>query len=86
MQVRVKEIGPGLHPSETVIEVDTIQGPEQLVVDKRSLTRNVIEVGQPVGENGKYRLVELPAETSSGKWRVWVNESMMSDGELEAAE
>ena len=86
MRVKVDEVGSGMHPSEVQVQIETFEGPQVLVVDKRSLRQNSIEVGYPIAQQDKYRLIELPVETSSGVWRVWVNEKILSDEALEAAE
>ena len=74
MRIRVEKVRDGLHPSEVVVAVTTAEGREQLVVHKRSLDNGTLEIGYPIGEDkdlGQY-LVELPRETASGSWRVWV--------------
>ena len=78
MRVKVKELGKGLHPSEIVVQVETMRGPENLVIDRRSLKDGSIEVGAPLNRDGKDNwLVELPQETMSGTWRVWVNDKFL---------
>ncbi|HWN52357.1 MAG TPA: hypothetical protein VNO18_21490 [Xanthobacteraceae bacterium] len=73
MRVKVREISSGLHPSEVVIEVHTAEGPERLVVDRSSVQGNSIFVGwRAIAEKKGQLLVELPRETMSGTWRVWV--------------
>ena len=56
MRVKVREIGPGLHPSEVVVEVQTTDGSERLVVDRNSLQgRTIFAIGalsQKRGANG----------------------------------
>jgi hypothetical protein len=77
MHVKIEEIGTGQHPSEKVVKVETIEGPEQLVVDKRSIRERSLDIGFPVGQKNGHFLVELPRETFSGLWRVWVDEQMV---------
>jgi hypothetical protein len=77
MRVRIEEIGTGQHPSEKVVKVETIEGPEQLLVDKRSIRERSLDIGFPVGQKNGHLLVELPRETFSGLWRVWVDEQMV---------
>ncbi len=72
MRVTVQEIGKGLHPSEVVVEVKTSTGSERLVVDKRAIRESSVAVGSPIGEHKDSFLVELPRETMTGVWRVWV--------------
>ena len=76
MRVKVEEVGDGLHPSEVVVSVRTTEGAERLVVDRRSVADNQsLEVGYPIDNYEKLFLVELPRETTTGTWRVWVHES-----------
>jgi hypothetical protein len=73
MRLKVENIGQGLHPSETVVSVQTRTGPEEVVVDPRSLRNDSLNVGWPVGREGNFLLVELPRPTSRGYKRVWVS-------------
>lgn len=72
MRVKVKEVGKGLHPSEVVIAIETTEGPERLVVDRRSVKNGTLDVGYPIERRDDTFLVELPRETTTGSWRVWV--------------
>ena len=62
--------GPG--PSEVVIEIVVHGGTEELMVQSGSLKGAAVEVGSVLGLRDGFSLVELPRETSTGKWRVWV--------------
>jgi hypothetical protein len=73
MKVKVKEIGQGLHPSEVVVAIATNDGEQNLVIDRRSLQNNFINIGYPIIQREHDYLIELPRETSTGSWRVWVN-------------
>lgn len=76
MRVKVEEVGNGLHPSEVVVSVRTTDGSERLVVDRRSLSSDhSLEVGYPIDNRDGLFLVELPRETTTGSWRVWVPEA-----------
>jgi hypothetical protein len=72
VKLTIKRVGDGLHSSEVVIEVRTVGGSEQLVVDSSHLNGNELKVGWPVGSKADQFLVELPNETFRGQWRVWV--------------
>ncbi len=73
MRVRVLDVEDWLHPDEVVATVDTEDGAEQVVLSRSSIERDSILVGYPVGQrNGSSLLVELPRETLTGAWRVWV--------------
>jgi len=63
--------GPG--PSEAVVAVRTTDGKhEELIVDRSAVTDNTIKVGR-VHQEGQSVLVELPRESATGNWRIWVS-------------
>jgi len=73
MWVKVREVGRGLHSSEIVVEIHTVEGAERLVVDKKSIQKGAIFVGwRALAEKKGQSLIELPRETMSGTWRVWI--------------
>ena len=72
MRVKVDEVGAGVHPNEVVVSIPTDTGVEKLVVHKRALVNGTLEIGYPISEDSSKYLVELPRETMSGLWRVWV--------------
>lgn len=72
MRLKVENIAQGLHPSEAVVVVKTSTGSERIVVSARSIDQESIPVGWPLGTSEKMTLVELPRETESGAWRIWV--------------
>ena len=77
MKLRVRTVGEGLHHSEVVVSIRTDKGDEGLVLGKRSLQNDFIEIGYPIRQNGDSYLIELPRETSTGSWRVWVDKSQL---------
>jgi hypothetical protein len=80
MRLRAQKIRDGLHPSEVVVAVATTEGRERLVVNSASFTDNSLEIGYPINRDQQDNyLVELPQETDSGTWRVWVPETEVSD-------
>lgn len=84
MRVKVKEIGESLHPSEVIVQVNTSKGHENLVVDRRSVASNSLAVGSPISQADDLWLVELPRETMSGAWRVWVPKDSLEPEERAA--
>lgn len=87
MRLGVTREEQGLHPDEVIVKVDTRDGPQFLAINESSLDPfDTIDIGAPVGTKENYFLVELPAETSSGAWRVWVDRTLVKKGVLEAAE
>ena len=83
-KIRISDLGQGQHPSEVLIGVTTDRGQETLIVDRRSIRNNTLDVGFPVGETGEYFLIELPRETMSGEWRVLVPKSTLIEQEVAA--
>jgi len=82
MRLKVERQGQGLHPDETVVSVRTKDGPVTMVVDHTIIyPDDTVVVGWPVARDASLFLVELPRETESGSWRVWVAEQ-----ELQAEE
>lgn len=78
-RLRVETVRDGLHPTEVVVAVDTDQGSVKLVIDRDSLLNDFIEVGYPLARRNGHVLVELPRETTSGLWRVWVESGSIED-------
>jgi hypothetical protein len=72
MRLKVEKISEGLHPSEAIVSVKTSTGSERVVVSTRSIVENSIPVGWPLGRSEQLTLVELPRETETGSWRIWV--------------
>ena len=77
MRVKVRQIGKALHPSEVVVELQTVSGDERLAVDRESVQENSLSVGWPIAKKKGQYLVELPRETMSGTWRVWVKQNQI---------
>lgn len=78
MRLKVKTIGDGQHPSESVVVLETADGgSEELIVDKRSISNETLRIGYPISRDGDRLLVELPRETLRGSWRVWVKQDLV---------
>jgi hypothetical protein len=85
MRLKVEPTGKGLHTSEVVVKVQTSSGVERLVVSERAIDNNEIGIGWPIRTKDNLYLIELPSETQSGAWRVWVNRDQISEYEPERA-
>lgn len=72
MLLRCRTLAEGPGPYEAVVEIKVEGGTEEVVVHSKSVKGGAIEVGSVLAEKAGYSLVELPRESSSGKWRVWV--------------
>jgi subtilisin-like proprotein convertase family protein len=86
MRIRFEGATPGLHPEEIFATVKTLTGPQEVIVDSSTRRAGYIDVGNPVAHHAGRYLVELPSETASGAWRVWVDDSVIVDEPREAAE
>lgn len=72
LRIRCKEMMEGPGPDEKVVQVETVGGAqEEVVVDRRSIYDGGLEVGGVSSDRGSL-LVELPRESASGNWRIWV--------------
>jgi len=87
MRLKVTEIEGGLHPSQVVLSINGEDGIHYIAVNRHSVDASSIDVGHYVGRRTDALLVELPTETESGAWRVWVKQNeILPDKALEAAE
>ena len=68
-------ITDGLMPSERISQIETADGKSEAVaVSSENIQGNrllAFEIGRREGRV----LVELPRESTSGRWRIWVKES-----------
>jgi hypothetical protein len=76
MKLRIRIENVGLHPNERIVKITTTSGDESMAVHVRSLSDNMLNIGgYPIDESDDSVLVELPRETFTGAWRVWVPKS-----------
>jgi hypothetical protein len=68
--------GPG--PSETTVAISTADGSEEVVVDAALIHDDGLEVSRVLEKTKDRALVELPRESASGRWRVWVLRSALA--------
>ena len=70
-------IEPGLIPSERVARIATADGRiEEVHVSDLLIEGDTIAVAM-IGARGDVVLVELPQESASGKWRIWVYRALL---------
>lgn len=80
-RIKVEVLGEGQHPSERMVALTTAGGVrETVIVDRESIDNSTIDVGYPVGGGEGRLLIELPRETTSGQWRVWMKPSDVLSG------
>lgn len=78
MRIKCDHVVDGLIPSESVVSIATLDGQEEVVVYSGLVQDMFLFVGNVLGRNSGNALVELPRESASGKWRVWVPEAALS--------
>ena len=72
-RVRVKTVMDGPGPGEAIIAISKKGGGEEEVILPKSLVQNdTVEVGR-VGGTEESVLIELPQESATGSWRLWVD-------------
>jgi hypothetical protein len=75
MRIRFQTRRDGPIPSEAVVAIPTVNGgTEEVIVHASQADGDSVEVGFISEKNGQL-LIELPRETVSGRWRVWVPKS-----------
>jgi hypothetical protein len=77
MGVRCELIEPGPGPSELIAVIKTNDGAvEEVVIDSGFVEEGLLEVSEIETRNGNGSvLIELPAETARGSWRIWIPKS-----------
>jgi len=67
------EVEEGLIPSERIVRVQRADGGfEEVAVDASLVQGGAVAVSR-LGERQGRILVELPRESMSGRWRVWIH-------------
>lgn len=80
MLIKCEIISDGPGPSEKIVGIKTYDGSEQVVLSGRTIiSGGYVNVGEPLSSDEGLYLVELPRESASGRWRVWVPDSETSD-------
>lgn len=76
MPVKIEcQVRDGFIASEKIVRILGSDGQyEEVTVSAKNLSGNKLEASE-IGRNRDEVLVELPRETTSGRWRVWVNQS-----------
>ena len=73
MTAKIKcEVTDGLMPNEKIARIETSDGKaEEVAVSAQSIQNNKL-LAYVIGKDEGNVLVELPRESASGRWRVWV--------------
>ena len=82
MHIRCYVLGPGPGPSERIVRIETVDGDEvsseEVVVDEGFLQNSELVIRRVVERRQNKALVELPQESATGRWRLWVKESALA--------
>ena len=74
MRIRAYKVREGPQLGQIVIAVITAdRRKETVIIDQHALKDGTIDVGRPIGRAKDRVLVELPRQTTSGIWRVWIS-------------
>lgn len=69
------KVSDGLMPSEKIARIETADGKsEEVAVSAQNIQNNKLSAFEIGRDEGRV-LVELPRESASGRWRVWVKAS-----------
>jgi hypothetical protein len=73
MRIKLTSLVDGPGPSEAVVGIRTVDGrQEEVVLSKHLVHESSVEIGTPLLREPNRFLVELPRESTSGRWRIWV--------------
>jgi hypothetical protein len=77
MRIKIAGQEEGSIPSETMVTIATAAGPEMVTVHGSQVHGGSVEAGY-IGRREDQILIELPRETESGRWRIWVPSSAIA--------
>lgn len=78
------KIVDGLIPTEKIALVESAEGQiEEITVSQENLIGNSL-IADLIGQQEGKLLVELPRETASGCWRIWVKDSSLRNSAIGA--
>ena len=67
----------GLIPSEVVAYIQTVNNHEEEVTLASSLVVDDTVIVSLIHKEDERSLIELPRETATGKWRIWVPNTIL---------
>ena len=79
-RIKIKTVFEGPGPAEAIVAISRTDGrEEEVVVPKDMIQNGTIEVGRVSTTEGSGPvLVELPTESASGNWRLWVDSATLT--------
>lgn len=79
IRVSPRSIEDGLMPEEKIARIEAIGGQiEEVSVSVKDISTDNKLIVSEIGRQGERVLVELPRESASGRWRVWINANAIS--------
>ena len=78
MRIKCNVLMSGPGPSEATVGITTADGEEEVVVDAALVHEDELEVSRVLERTKDQFLIELPRESASGRWRVWVPRSALA--------
>jgi len=80
IKVSTNTVSEGLIPAEKIARVQLADGQiEEVSVSVKDIADDKL-IASEIGRREGKVLVELPRESASGRWRVWVNEKAVTAG------
>jgi hypothetical protein len=74
IKVLSSNVSDGLMPAEKIAHIEVSGGEiEEVSVSVDDISPDNKLMAYEIGRQGERVLVELPRESASGRWRVWVN-------------
>lgn len=72
-RVKCKKVQSGLVSFEKIVRLKTADNrEEELAVPSQIVRKDQTIPVSAIGRQGRKTLIELPRETVSGRWRIWV--------------
>jgi hypothetical protein len=72
-RIRITPVMDGPGPRERIIAISTKGGgQEEVILPKELIQDDTLEVGKVATADGSV-LIELPQESASGSWRLWID-------------
>jgi len=70
----------GLMPTEKIALIEVLDGQiEEVSVSEKDISPDNKLLASEIGRSGEKVLVELPRESASGRWRIWVNKATIAE-------
>jgi hypothetical protein len=74
IKVSTNSVEDGLMPAEKIARIEVAGGEiEEVSVSVSDISADNKLMASEIGRQGERVLVELPRESASGRWRVWVD-------------